>query len=318
MRPIASDQNLLRCPLNPLLGTEAQVRLLRVLSAENSESLTAPDIAKRSGLTVPGTRKALQRLLNSGFVVRVGGGRKHQYKLRHSDQLVEALAMLFQIERDRYEALLGAVKAEIGKLVPHALAAWIQNFPKDFDDPLLIGVLHETRRLADYTERLQKRLHRIETDFDLTIEVIGYTKADLPGLSAGEVSPLYGVLPFPDRFRRYISASNASHLDKDQRMIAISRRLAEAVQRDTSLVQRAKEHSRRLLRSDQGPATKDMEEWLDILETYSIRRLTQLLTSTGERANRLRQSNPIFAILSAEERNRILAGMKETDDARSA
>jgi hypothetical protein len=57
-----------------------------------------------------------------------------------------------------------------------------------------------------------------------------------------------------------------------------------------------------------------MKEWLDILETYSIRRLTQFLTSTGERANRLRQSNPIFAILSAEERNRILAGMKETDD----
>jgi predicted transcriptional regulator len=307
MRPIASDQNLLRCPLNLLLGTEAQVRLLRVLSAEITESLTAPDIAKRSGLTVPGARKALGRLLNSGFVVRVGGGRKHQYKLRQSDQLVKALAMLFQIERDRYEALLGDVKAEIGKLVPHAFAAWIQNFPKDFDDPLLIGVLHETGQLADYAEKLQERFQPIETDFDLTIEVVGYTKADLPELEFDAVYPLYGVLPFAEKLSREVYAMHGSHSDKDQQMMELSHRLAEEIQYDASLVRKAREHSRRLLKSEQGPATKDIKEWLHILETYSIRRLTRFLTSTSERACRLRQSNPILAILSADERSRILA-----------
>lgn len=308
MRPIVSDQNLLRCPLNTILGTEAQVRLLRVLSAEESGSLAVPDIAERSGITTRGTRKALKRLLYSGFVVRVGGGRKHQYKLLHSDQLVKALSMLFQNERDRYEALLSAIKTEIGEMVPYALAAWVQNFPKDFDDPLLIGVLHESKRLADYIERLQKRLQRIESDFDLTIEVIGYTKADLPDLEADEVFPLFSVLPFPDRLSREIYAKSMTHLEKDQQMVELSRRLADAIKYDSSLVQRAKEHNERLLNSVQGSATKDIQEWLDILETYSIRRLAQFIISTSERANRLRQSNPIFAILNAEERRRILFG----------
>ena len=308
MRPIVTYQNQLRYPLNLLLGTEAQVRLLRILSAEDSESLTATDIADRTGMTTRGTRKALKRLLPSGLVVRVGGGRKHQYKLLHSDQLVKALSMLFQTEKDRYEALLSAIKTEIGELAPYALAAWIQNFPNDFDDPLLIGVLHETKRLTNYIEQLQKCLDRIAADFDLTIEAIGYTKADLPALEANEVSPLYGVLPFPDGLSRKFFAKSLTHLEKEQQVMELLSRLAEAIKYDSSLVQRAKEHCRRLLKSDQGSATKDIQEWLDILETYSIRRLTQFLISTSERANRLRQSNPIFAILTADERRRILFG----------
>ena len=61
-----------------------------------------------------------------------------------------------------------------------------------------------------------------------------------------------------------------------------------------------------MLKSDHGSATKDIEEWRDILESYSIRRLSQLLISTSERANRLRQSNPLLAILNSDERNRLL------------
>ena len=59
-------------------------------------------------------------------------------------------------------------------------------------------------------------------------------------------------------------------------------------------------------------ATQDIEEWCDILETYSIRRLSWFLTATSERANRLHQSNPIFAILNAEERRRLLNFIRRT------
>ena len=74
MRPIVSDQNSLRNPLNELLGTQAQVRLLRVLASEVDGPLTAPNAAEHAGLTIPGAHKALKRLAQSGFVVRVGGG----------------------------------------------------------------------------------------------------------------------------------------------------------------------------------------------------------------------------------------------------
>jgi len=92
-------------------------------------------------------------------------------------------------------------------------------------------------------------------------------------------------------------------------MLELSRKLAEAIERDTSLVRRAKEHVRRMLKSDHGSATKDIEEWRDILESYSVRRLSQFLISTSQRANRLRQSNPLFAILTIEERSRLLKGL---------
>jgi hypothetical protein len=64
-----------------------------------------------------------------------------------------------------------------------------------------------------------------------------------------------------------------------------------------------------MLKKDHGAANKDIDEWRDILETYSIRRLSQFLISTSERANRLRQSNPFFAVLKPDERSRLLNGL---------
>ena len=73
-------------------------------------------------------------------------------------------------------------------------------------------------------------------------------------------------------------------------------------------MRRAKEHAQRMLKKDHGLANKDIEEWRDILESYSIRRLSRFLISTSERANRLRQSNPFFAVLKPDERSRLLNG----------
>lgn len=309
MRPIVSDQNSLRNPLNALLGAESHVRLLRVLANEVDGPLTAPNAAELAGLTIPGAHKALKRLLKSGFVVRVGGGRTHQYELRRTDTLVMALLKLYQSENDRYEDLLGAIKNKIEKLTPYARAVWIQNFPDEFGDPLIVGVLHETKCLANYIHQLQKHLYQTEQNFDLTIEVNGYTLADIPNLEANQVALLYGVIPFPDRLSRKLYTRTITHEEKDQQIMELSHRLSKAIECDTSLVRKAKEHIQRILKSGQGSATKEIEEWHDILESYSIRRLSQFLISTSERANRLRQSNPIFAILNSDERSRLLKGL---------
>ena len=50
MRPIVSDQNSLRNPLNELMGTQALVRLLRVLANEVDGPLTAPNAAEHAGI----------------------------------------------------------------------------------------------------------------------------------------------------------------------------------------------------------------------------------------------------------------------------
>jgi hypothetical protein len=224
---------------------------------------------------------------------------------------MKALLKLFQSEKDRYEKLLNTIKSRIEKLVPYPYSAWIQELPGELGDPFFIGVLHETRHLANYIRQLRKELNPVEQEFDLTIEVEGYTRADVPQFEALPVAPLYGVLPFTDKNSREMHAKPLTHQERDRRMLELSRKLAESIEHDASLVRRAKEHVQWILKNDHGSATKDIEEWRDILETYSIRRLSQFLTSSSERASRLRQSNPLFAILSSEERHRLLNGLGE-------
>jgi hypothetical protein len=71
------------------------------------------------------------------------------------------------------------------------------------------------------------------------------------------------------------------------------------------------------LKEDQGTATGDIKEWRDILENYSIQRLSKFLTSSSERANRLRQSNPFFAILKPDEKARLVNDLEERNDTRA-
>ena len=315
MRPIVSEQNPLRYPLNELLGTQAHVRLLRVMANEVNGPLFASDAAKRAGLTVPGAQKALGKLFRSGFVSRVGGGRKHQYEVRYTERLVQVALELFQAEKDRYDQLLSTIKKEINNLKPHPRAAWIQEFPKEIGESLTLGMLHETRHLTNCIRKLRTQLNQVEKVFDLTIEVEGYTKADISDLRFENFTPLYGVLPFPDS---QVMKNPLTHMERDRRLLELSRKLAEAIQQDTSLVRRAIEHVDRLIKEGQGTATRDIKEWRDILEMYSIQRLSRFLTSSSERANRLRQSNPFFAILNPEEQARLVNGLEDNNDTGAA
>lgn len=315
MRPIASGQDPIKYPLNELIGTRAHVRLLRVMANDVEGPLAAADVAKRAGLTVPGAQKALGKLLRSGFVSRVGGGRNHQYEIRSSDRLMKIIIELFQAEKNRYERLLAEIKKEIDKMVPPPRALWIQSTPKEIDDPLILGLLHEASHLAKCIHQMRSGLHTIEKDFDLTIEVEGYTKAEIPDLELGGVNVLYGVMPQLSDGSMLRRTKNAlTHREKDLQMNAWSQKLAAVLEKDASLVRRAKDHIERLLKENRGAAAKDLLEWRNILDTYSIRRLVQFLTSPSERALRLRQSNPFFVVLSDAERKQLNDNPKTKND----
>ncbi len=314
MRPIVSEQNPLRYPLNELFGTRAHVRLLRVMANEVDGPLTTSDVAKRAGLTVPGAQKALERLLRSGFISRVGGGRKHQYEIRCSDKLMQITLELFQVENERYEQLLTTIKKEIIHLKPHPHAAWIQTFPNEIGEPLTLGLLHETRHLTNCVRQLRTKLNQVENVFNLTIELEGYTKAEFSDLQFHGVTLLYGVMPSSGLTTRQQMKSPLTRMEKDRRLLALSRKLAKAIEQDTSLLRRAKNHIYRLLNEDQGTANRDLAEWRDILDMYSIQRLSRFITSTSERADRLRQSNPFFAILNSDERARLANGLEDEND----
>jgi hypothetical protein len=221
---------------------------------------------------------------------------------------------LFQAEKDRYEQLLITIKKEIKNLKPCPQAAWIQAFPRVIGEPLTLGLLHDTRYLTNCVRQLRTKFNQVENDFDLTIELEGYTKADIPDLKLYDVTVLYGVMPVPDTPTRQQRKSPLTHREKDRQLLMLSRKLAEAIEQDSSLVRRAKDYIDRLLKEDQGTAARDLMEWRDILDMYSIQRLSRLFTSSSERATRLRQSNPFFAILNVDERAQLANGLEDQND----
>ena len=102
---------------------------------------------------------------------------------------------LFQSEKNRFERLLSAIKNEIRNLTPPPQAAWIQAIPLEIDEPLILEVLHESLYLTKCANCLRTGLDGVEKDFDLTIELEGYTKADIPDLELNGITILYGVVP---------------------------------------------------------------------------------------------------------------------------
>jgi DNA-binding Lrp family transcriptional regulator len=266
--------------------------------------LSASELAQRAGLTAPGAQKALGRLVRSGFVLRVGGGRSRQYEIRRSDPLMSHIIALFKAEQDRFERLGAKLRQAVARLSPPPHAAWVRSAPQRLDDPLTVGLLHESGQLAQAKEQLRAELDGIEREFDLIIDLESYTKAEIADLKIGDAQFLYGFSPSEDH-PPVKAQQPITHDEKDRRQKRLSCGLAAAVEQDPSLVKRAKAHLDRLLEENQGAAAGDLKEWRGILEIYPLHRLLRFLESSGERAERLRQSNPFFAVLTLEEQARL-------------
>ena len=93
----SSAQSFQRYPLTVVLGSTANVRVLRELSRHGG-LLSAPCLVSRSGLSSSSVHAALYRLEASDIVDRVGSGRVHLYRVRAQHPLVIALESLFEAE----------------------------------------------------------------------------------------------------------------------------------------------------------------------------------------------------------------------------
>ncbi len=305
MRPIRIEQNSFRYPLNILLGTEAQIRLLRVLTTEVNGSISPADAADRAGLTPLGAKKALRKLTETGFVRAVGGGRKQQYEVAWNDTLVQTVVALFNTERERYDYILASIRRCIDEVEIQPVSAWIASLPANPADPMKVCILQEAMSLNMTVHDLRKLLQGIESELDMTIEVTGYTRADTIQPGTGSIH-LYG-LPLIENSDVKIGFQRgpASHEEIDQRLARTCLLIAKMISEDSSIIERAKRHTRRILKGPSGPAARDVEEWMDILEQCSVRRLIQFLSSNEERATRLRQSCPFLAVMNQKEKQRI-------------
>lgn len=303
MRPISSPQDIIQHPLNHVFGVESHVRILRALS-ETDSPLAAADLAARTGISNPGTHKALDRLVDTGFVQQVGGGRAQQYAMRRHGALAEAILRLFEAERERHRGIVRGLREAAQSTLPPARSIWLEPGDGHLGEPLVVVAVHDARHIDDYLATLRRRLSELERSEDLTIELRGMTAADTAESEPGEDITLLAGAP-PAQLRTKPAATNRTHADHDQRSRNRMEALAVMIREDPSLVERARRHLEGLLSTDRGTATADLREWETILRTYSIARLARFLVSDEERALRLRQSAPFLAVLKPRERQRI-------------
>ena len=301
MRPVSTHKSELQFPLDVLIGTKAQVRVLRLLS-DSDRAMSAPEIQEGSGLTLPGTLKVLDKLSRAGIVSVVGSQRSRRFALQDRSPLSVPLRLFFRAERDHYETLLDDLRSVFDSAARSVDSAWLHVDSFKLGGALEIGFLTGVRSLAETKKELRRILIPVEERLDITIELLGYTRADLPELDEHSILLLAGVL---SGLETRSSFSPRSHADLETRSRQRAERVVQMIRRDPSLVSRARRQVEQTLENDPGAHRTDLAEWQHILVHYSQRRLLEFLVDPGQRATRLRQSSPFFAVLTAKERKKL-------------
>lgn len=288
MRPTVTPQDELRHPLNRLLGTESGVRILRSM-CEVRIPLSSVEIAESSSLSEAGARTALSRLVRSGMVIREGRGRQQLYSLR-KDHLTDALEELYRQERFRYATIEKRLRVVIRRLPIPPRVVWLG--PPTKDGRIELCFLAKSQDVGPIRTALQQAVNEAEREFDIVIDVRGYSRADSPSIDAGRT---IFTEPVPSKLEAL------SHVEQEARAAIRARRIAELIETRPDITHRALRHLERIMNEEHGMANNDIREWMTILQTYSPIRLAAFLRSDSDRSQRLRQSSPITAVLDTEE-----------------
>jgi len=300
MRPPRVQRSRLEYPLDVMLGSAAHVRLMRVILHEVGGPVSVTDAARMAGLSTTGARKALEVLAGLDAVTRVGTGRAQKYGPTEDSPFASLLNQLFQQERRRYEDLLRSLRAAVA--MPEVRNAWLRELSGPDERTLELDVVADTKALSWVGPELRTRLIPTEKRFDIIVEVNAFTRADGPQMPADAVL-IWGPSEEDARGR---SSGAQTHADSLERSWRMAQAIAEMMKSDPSLARRALQHINMLLHEGQGTANSDLGEWRQLLETYSGERLRDLLISRSSRADRLRRSSPFFAVLTPDERDRVM------------
>ncbi|MCK5784945.1 MAG: hypothetical protein KAH54_00145 [Candidatus Sabulitectum sp.] len=302
------NRSNLKYPLDDILGSPGLVRLIRVLVYEAVSPLGVADAARMAGLSLAGARKALVRLASLGIAERVGTGRALKFSPKKEHPFLYLLELLFEKEQEHYESLISTLRQTL--TIPEVSGAWITQLPLEIGQPLQLEVVTEAKAMGWMREELRTRLVETEKKYDLIIEVTLFTRADESEVPSKAIV-LCGM---GNAGKRDNLAGKPMQKDAEQRSLKLAKAIAYLIKLDPSLTKRAYQYTNRLLHEDQGMASKDIAEWRQLLEAYSVDRIRDLLVSSSSRAIRLRRSLPFLAVLTHQERDKILEQMEIPSD----
>ena len=319
MRSPSQSHSALRAPLNDILGTEVNVRILRLLTT-TSVPMSKAAVARRTALNASGVGRSIEELIDQGIIESLGTGSRRLYRLRKEHPLASPLIDLFAAELARFASIVDGLRSAVHRLKPPPRAAWIQGPVADESDkpgdPVIVGILASAKSVDQTAEQLRAGVSALELAHDVTIHVQGLTSADCSALPTDEredleeTVPLLGPGPLDllsDRHAENATSRQRSHGDLDRRALVLARAVAARLSEDPVLIERAQQHLERRLRQASARERKEHEEWDRILRTMSLARLKRFLVESSERATRLRQTLPFVDALSRKE----IAALKE-------
>lgn len=325
MRTPRRPDNAVRTPLNRILGTETNVRLLRVL-ARATTPLAAGELARRATLGRTSVYPALDALEHTGVVEFTGAGAQRHVRLRPQHPLSRALVDLFAAESSRVEKLIIALRGAFQELAPRPTSAWVEGLDgaesAEFDDDTLrVFVLADPKALTSMTDALSGRAVAIERAFGVQLDIRGVSRSELETrLGAAErleqAVLLDGVPPTAlvgGESRASATRNVRVHEDHDVRARRLAVAVAAKLKWDPGLARVARQHLARREKKASPQERRELQEWARILSTMSPGRLQRFLIEPSERATRLRQSLPALGLLTPAERKAVLASSTDEE-----
>jgi predicted nucleotidyltransferase len=183
----SEHESSIRRPLTFMLGVDSNIRVLRTL-VQHGGLLAASEIVQISRLSRDGVRIGLNSLEPTGVVASSGTrhSRVHRFNDRH--YLAPSLVALFSAERERFEAILDAVRQStaemsVASLFIYGSAARGNDRP---DSDLDIGLVARMESLPEVVEAVREALREPAERLGFLPNVVGLDSNDVRRLNADD------------------------------------------------------------------------------------------------------------------------------------
>ena len=313
MKNSGNQHSALRNPLTSILGSKGHVIVLREL-VKSTHPLSHSELLERTDLSRQGVYDITKRLVETGVVTYTGSGRQQLVELRRKYPLYRNLVNLFNMETQRYEELVETLRSIVQSLEKQPESAWIfgqtARGEDEYGDPVQVALLGKLKTVDSSTAEFREKLieDRVESNFDVTIDIRGVTVADLetkPSLTEDGMIHLWGVDPV-----KYLNSeidehdSVKSHKDLDERSLEESKIWTELLKSNPEIIPRTISSIDNKIDETSTGEKLELLEWKNLLENSSFQRLKKFMESDSERAFRLRQSLPFWQVLTENEKNK--------------
>jgi len=306
-----NQNSTLRTPLNDILGSKGHIIILRQLS-EAKNPMSHSELLERTNLSRQGVYDVVRRLVENGIIMYVGSGKQQQVAIRKDFPLSNIIEKLFEAEKKRFNDLIKRIQELIKNLEIQPKSAWI--FGKvalgvdEYGDTVQIALLDNIKNIDEITDELRNQLyyHGIEKKYDITIDITGFTIADLrsrSSLNPAEILMLWGYHP-----QHYLKSTQEnggnkkSHQELDQQSLENAKAWTELLKTHPEIIRRTINYLEARIGQTSSGEKQELQEWKHILESMSYQRLKKFLESDSERSTRLRQSLPFWPVLNDSER----------------